>query len=481
MSRRIRRPPSRRGQRNSTRPVRAARARRDRTRHQSAPRRLPGRELVSAFGVVLLTVAALVVAGTTPRPTGVHRPTTRTATLGRDLSCAGGVPGAVGRVGRAGHLGAARSGTTTVRGKPATRRSFRLGSRPARVQISSRGAAHAYGVRYASTAHWLAAGACPSPRPDWWFVGVGGSINHDSVLTLDNPRPGASVVDIDVLGPDGPVQAPGLRGLRIGSFQSLHLDLTKVAPSVGDLAVHVSASRGLVAASAAEVWSSDFASLKAHGWVTAQPGVRRNSILVGLATRPQHATVLIANPTTTEAVVDLEFVGVHGAFTPTRHPSVRVPPATVLTVDLGAIDKARPMAVLLRSQVPVTATVRTTRGTDETYAGVATPVGAGAVVGLPVRIPARLVLVGGDAGGRATVTGYDASGSAVGTRDVDLSSRGAVSTAIWPRAVALRVTTDRGRLTGAVVLGKPDGRTVATIPLSATSSDTRVPAVRPGW
>lgn len=478
MSRRIRRPPSRRGQRSSTRHVRTARVRRDGRHHTPAPRRLPGRELLSALGVVLLTVAALVVAGTTPRPTGVHQPTTRTATLGRDLSCAGGVPGAVGRVGQ---VGATTPGTVTVGGEPVTRRSFRLGSHPARVRIPSRGAAHGYAVRYASTAHWLAAGACPSPRPDWWFVGVGGGITHDSVLTLDNPRPGAAVVDIDVFGPDGPVQAPGLRGLRVGSLRSLHLDLKKVAPSVGDLAVHVSASRGLVAASAAEVWSADFVSLKAHGWVTPQTRARRNSILVGLAARPQHATVLIANPAAKEAVVDLKLVGVHGAFAPTEHPSVRVPPATVLSVDLGAVGKSRPMAVLLRSQVPVTATVRTTRGTDETYAGVATPVGAGAVVGLPARTPARLVLVGGKAGGRATVTGYDSSGVALGSRGVVLAGRGAVSTAMWPRAVALKVSTDHGRLTGAVVLGKPGGRTVATIPLSATSSDTRVPAVRPGW
>ncbi|WP_310964407.1 DUF5719 family protein [Nocardioides terrisoli] len=474
MIRRVTRTPTRRGPRRST------------TRPQGTRTSGVDRGLLLVLGVVVLTVLALLGAGTVPRATGEHGPTSRTATLGRDLSCAGGLPGAVARVG---HVGPA-SGGTTVDGRPATRRAFALGRQPSRVHVSARQAARGYAVRSASSARWLAAGACPSPRPDWWFVGVGGSTSHDSVLTLDNPRPGAAIVDVDVLGPDGPVRSPGLHGLRIDSGHAVRLDLKKVAPSVGDLAVHVSASRGLVTASAAEVWSASVIEKPANDWVTDQPGASRSATLVGLAASPRRATVLIANPAQKEAIVQLALVGRNGTFAPARDASVRVPPSTVLPVDLGAVARSRPMAVRLSSQVPVAATVRTTRGLDEAYAGSAPPIGAGAVVGLPVGEPAQLVLVGDAATGKGAaapvtakvvVTGYDAAGGSVGSRRVNVPPRGAATIPVWAHAVALRVTTDQGRVTGNVLLGKPGGNTLAVIPLSPTSADTHVPTVRPGW
>lgn len=424
------------------------------------------RRLAAATVVVVITFAALLFAGTAPLPTGTHAAISKNATVGRDFSCAGGLPHATAT---AGHVGAATPQATG------------LARGPARMSASASQASSAYAFRTASGKGWLAAGACPSPESEWWFVGAGASNTHDGVLTLDNPRDGDAIVDIDVLGPNGVVEAPGLHGVRVVSRGSVQFDLKKYAPAVGDLAVHVTASRGLVAASVAEVWSANFVTRSAHDWVAAQPAAAKRVSLVGLPTTPDHVTLLVANPSAKEAVVAVRFVGDKGTFSPVRHASVTVPPDTVQPVDLDDVLKVAPRAVRLTSQVPITATLRSTRGTDETYASVAEPIGSAAMVGLPAGVVGQLALIGSSVTTRVRVIGYDVAGKQIASRTVTVPADGAASVPLWRRARAVSVLAGPGTgVRGAVLLGRKGARVVANIVLTPTASETRVPRVRQG-
>lgn len=474
------------GRRVAERPRRASRLPRRPPRAPRTPRpatpRTPGRPhalraVVLALVLVVVGVGALAWASDAHRATQRSNLAAHATRLSRVFACGGGIPGAKGIVGRAGTSD--RTGLSVDGGAIGTK-PLTLGATPLQVVAAPGIAPSAYAERDAAGKAWFAASGCPSPRADWWLVGAGGSGNHATTVEIANPRQGSALVDVDVYGPHGAVKAPGLHGIQVSSGGSVRLDLSKDAPALGDLAVHVRADRGLVTVSGPETWAAGFGTRSARGWVADQPSAERRLVLVGLAADPATTTALIANPSSTEAVVSVAFVGSNGTFAPTHDASVRVPPDTVLPVRLGDAARSRPLAVRLTSQVPITATVRTTRRTDDAYASVGVPIGASSVVGLPRSVPATLDLVAGRRAARVQVVGYSASGRTLGTRTVAVAARGARSTLLWPQAASIRVSGARGVM-GSVVLGRPHGATVAALPLSASANESLVPGVREGW
>jgi hypothetical protein len=435
-----------------------------------ADRRTAGRAVV----LVAIAVLGLVLAGTAPQSTGRARAVTRAADVARDFVCAGGLPGSTALAGRAGSAGGRG---LTVAGAPATDRPIAL-ERPVHVEAAAGSAADAYAVRSASGRSWLAASDCPSPAADWWLVGAGGSLSHHSVVEVDNPRTGDALIDVGVLGPHGQVQAPGLQDIRVASGSRVRLDLAKYAPAVGDLAVHVTATRGLVSVSAPERWAAVPGVKRVRDWVTPQSSASRRATLVGVPADAEDATLLVANPSAREAVVTVQFAGERGTFAPTSHGRVSVPPQTVLPVDLGRELKARPLAVRLTSQVPVTAAVRAVRGRDETTITPAAALGGESVVGVPPGTAGELVLVSLAGAAKPLVVGYDSRGRAVGRRALEVPARGAVRLKLWRTARSLAVTSGNG-VVGALVLGS--GQLLATVPLEPTAGRARLPSVRPEW
>jgi hypothetical protein len=430
-----------------------------------------------ALALVALVAGCVLVAGHAPQPTGQQRAVTRATSVSRDFVCAGGLRGATAVVGRAGRP-ADQSGGLAVDGAPPAAGQLTLADRPVHVVAAAGSAADAYAVRGAAAKSWLAASACPSPAADWWLVGAGGSLIHGTTVEIDNPRAGDALVTVSVLGPRGQVPAPGLHDLRVASGGRIMLDLARYAPAVGDLAVHVTATRGLVSVSAPEHWAATAGSKAVRDWVTPQPGASRRPTLVGLPPDVTRATLLLANPSAREAVVGLEFAGERGAFAPTGHGRLNVPPDTVLAVDLGGELKARPLALRLSSQLPVTATVRAVRGADEAYLPTVSSLGDESTGGVPAGTTGELLLVSSSGAARPTVVGYDARGREVGRKQVAVPARGAARLALWDRTRSVTVTGG-GAVTGALVLGS--GKLVAIVPLAPTAGQARVPAVRPGW
>src|SRR5205085_6461861 len=109
---------------------------------------------------------------------------------------------------------------------------------------------------------------CPEPHANWWFAGAGSAaVTHDTVLTVTNPRPGAAVIDVDVFGTDGPVDAPGLHGITVAGRGTRVIDLARTAPTVGNVAVSVTASRGLVAVTAADRFAPGVLGKSVREWL----------------------------------------------------------------------------------------------------------------------------------------------------------------------------------------------------------------------
>lgn len=431
---------------------------------------------LGALAAVLVAALAFVVAGTAPAPPQGKSGLSRTTAVARHLVCAGGLARASAEVGVA---GGTSNSALTFGGPTVTKGRASLRNKPLLITSPPKVAAAVYAVRTAQIGRWFAADACPSPRSDWWFVGAGGSQAHHSTLLITNPLPGNAVVDVHVFGPKGVVAAPGLDNLSVNTASTLKLNLADVAPSVGDLAVHVEATRGLVTASAPESWSPDFVAHTTGDWVADQPAASRKVTLAGVPAGARTATALIANPGTDEAVIHITMVGAQGTYSPTKGATVRVPPQTVRPVVLTPLLGTKPAAFTLTSNVPIAATVRSTAGTDSAYAPTLRSLGSSAVVGIPTHLgPAALVLVAGNLKGRVSVVGYGANGKPLGTRVLSLPARASLTTALWPRASAVRVT-GAGAAGGVVVLGTGRKVGLAVIGLTPSASESRVPPVAP--
>lgn len=425
-----------------------------------------------AYVAVLVTAAALVVAGQAGLPAKQQTDSVGAPVqVDRTLVCPGGLPGARAESGTA-VAGQRRSGRTSAKALQEDPTS------PTRIVTPADKATGAFATQVARTGKWLASTPCPEPRSEWWFVGAGASETHGSRVLIANPREGDAIVDVEVLGPKGPVEGPGLRGLSVPGGSTQVLDLAEVAPATGDLAVHVTTSRGLVSVATTDSYAADVVGDPVREWVAPHPAASRTGVLTGLPARPARATLQVANPGEVEALVELKVIGSQGTFSPQKDATLRVPPGAVVEQPVTELFDGKPLALSIVSEQPVVATVRSELGGDEAYAGNAGPVAAGSALGVPADVKAELRLSSTGAAGTATVAAYDARGKQLASRDVEVAAATTVGLALpaGTRHVVL-VATSRD-LVGGLVLEAGTGLGSAVFEEAVKAA--RTPAVRPG-
>ena len=205
---------------------------------------------------------------------------------------------------------------------------------------------------------------CPAPRSRWWFTGAGAGLDHSSSLLLANVDPGPAVLDVTVLGPDGPVETVATDGITLAPHTVRRIDLADIAPQTDDLAVEVQTSarpggrvgdrllraRGHGAAPARSGWPARTSRAgpsaspacpqrprRARSWSRTRPTWRPRSTCGSPARRAR------SRPPVS-----------------TRSPSRREPSRR--STSAGCSRRREPVALRLRSRVPVVATVRFTDG-----------------------------------------------------------------------------------------------------------------------
>ena len=283
------------------------------------------------------------------------------------------------------------AGTTTVKGP---------GRDPLTVTATGEATRGVYATRAKNVGGGMT--ACSSPRASWWFVGAGASPGHFSRLELFNPRSGPAIVDVAVLGPDGAVESPGLRGITIPSGSNRSLKLSEVAPSQGNLSIHVQASRGLVEAALDDhvLDVLDPAAKPIAEWIPDASGPTRHVVLSGLpkpgalksgngpssagATNAQD-TLVLANPGNREAVAKIRLSTKDGAFTPKGLQPATVPPESVVAIPLGDFVTNANTAVLVDADQPIVAGYVVPGRTDLVHAVPAEPWTGPAATALPLR------------------------------------------------------------------------------------------------
>lgn len=318
---------------------------------------------------------------------------------------------------------------------------------------------------------------CLAPRARWWFTGGGAGLDHQSRLVMANLDPGPAVVDVVVQGPDGPAEDVGTRGITLAPGEVRTIDLVEVAPQSDELAVHVEATRGRVVAGLSDGFATEEGATPGTEWVPAQLEASRRVRLSGLPGRADARTLVVSNPSDRDALVEVKVSGGSGAFAPTGAEQLQVPARSVATADLGDAIGKDVGGVFLRSQVPVTATVRSSLDDDVSYATAAPALeGPGAAL-LGERGTAEVQLSAGEAGGTAKVVAYSEKGQEVDSTVLKVVATGTSAWSPKGKAAYVVVTPVRGTVSGAVSL--VDGAGVSQVALRGLPVVLTRPAVVP--
>ncbi|MGH3444045.1 MAG: DUF5719 family protein, partial [Nocardioidaceae bacterium] len=470
-----------------------------RARRRAAPRARTPRDGAGAVVAVLLLLLAVALialtrsSGRVDQAHGLSRgplvnhavaacPTTG---AGRTLLGSAPLPG-VASPGPPGRVDAGPPGST---GRPVDLRrggSARLPQEPTKqptaTRVSADGALAAglFEFRVDKGSRTRATTPCAAPRADWWFTGAGGTLDHRSRLLLVNVDSGPAVVDLHVLGPHGPVDTIGTRGLTLAPGTVKEIPISDIAPQSGDLALHVQANRGRVVASVRDEFAPHAAGARGHEWLPAATRTSRVVRLAGLPATAAQRTLLLANPSDLEAIVEVRVSGRSGTFSPTGLEHVTVHPGALRSIDLGrALHGHEPTAVRLSSRVPVTATVRSvSRGGDTSYATPVAPLSGPAAAPVLRKGHSTVQLSGGTVPARARVVGYDAQGRRVAETQVDLAPGATRGWTADPKAAYVVVTSEKGSVYGALTYR---GGGISQAPLESLAIRVRQPVVAPAW
>jgi Family of unknown function (DUF5719) len=459
-------------------------------RRAERPSRRPDAGALTAAGLVLLAVVAVLltrsseaVPGAGPTQTGAvvsssvaSCPTAQTP-AGSSRFTAGVAPGR-----GLGSSGSVRQGPRTGAGRPLDLQRGQVvrltGTQSSPVLTGAGGlAAGLFGFRADRSGSLLGAVPCLPPRASWWFSGAGAGLDHASTLVLSNIDPGPAVVDLDVLGPDGPVDTVGTRGITIAPGASKTVKLSDIAPQTDELTLGVEASRGRVVASVSDRFSARPGGEPGWAWLSGDVSPERVVRLAGLPDTASRRTLLVANPSDNEAVVDVQVAGSSGSFVPAGAEQQTVAPGSVESIELPReVDRKEAVAVRLASQVPVLATVRSISAGDTSYAAPVVPLtGAAAAPVLP-KVTSTVQLTAGATKASADVVAYDERGRRVDGHDVTVPAKATVGWSPKRGAVYVVVTPTAGHVYGAAVY---QGKGVEAYPLTALPIRFVQPAVTP--
>ena len=255
----------------------------------------------------------------------------------------------------------------------------------------------------------LVVGSCSGVVDDAWLLGLGSGNGHFSTLILTNLTDSSASVDLSLWGPEGPIDAVDADGIVIEPHSVRRIRLDELAAGESEIAVHLTRRRGSVSA---VVNDSSTSAPKGTEPISAAQSPRRTQVVGGLVGGASGRTLLVLNPGSSTARVDVEVVGRDGTFTPEGLEQVSVKGGTMQSVTIPASAGADPQALRLTSDRPVSATVRMAPNASDYAYAEATRALTGPTV-VPVALGAQssvpqLVLTAPDAAASVDVQAFDA-------------------------------------------------------------------------
>ncbi|WP_062216342.1 DUF5719 family protein [Streptomyces sp. NBRC 109706] len=209
--------------------------------------------------------------------------------------------------------------------------------------------------------------ACQTPDTEFWFTGASTEDDRHDYVHVVNPDEAATVVDIEIYGADGRLEAEHGQAITVpgGSNVAVRLSTLLRDPEPG-LAVHVAARSGRVGAQI-EVVDEKLGT----DWlppVTAP--VADTLVLPGIPAGVNASRLSVFAPGEEDIALDIGLAGPTGTITPAGHESISAHAGTVTTVDLGDITQGEASSLVLTRTSgsgggPVIASLHVVAGEDD--------------------------------------------------------------------------------------------------------------------
>ncbi len=212
------------------------------------------------------------------------------------------------------------------------------------------------------TSQGLSSAACTPPGPSWWFVGAGSQLGRGAALLVANPADEPARFDISLFSTAGPVQALAGKGIDLGPRSNVRLRLDALAPDQDLLAIQVMTTSGRVAAAVRDVAVPSGQRARGVDFLPAaqQPGTR--SVIAGIPAGSGDRSLVLVNPGEQFATVTPRLLTDAGPEPIEGLASIAVPAGSVIQVDLARVLSGAAASLDLKSDAPVTGTVRAAWG-----------------------------------------------------------------------------------------------------------------------
>lgn len=285
----------------------------------------------------------------------------------------------------------------------------------------------------------LQSAPCLAPRADWWFAGADGRVGFTDVVLLTNPSDTPASLTLGAWGRSGPLSAPSLSAVTVPAHGARSLAVAGFAPDVPDVALHVHADSGTVAATILDQRISGVSPAGAD-YLPASTAPATHLVVPDFYDGPGPRVVDLANPGVRDATVGLRVVTHAGNFKPAGHQSFVLRAGHTTEIDLAAVLAGAAGAVVVDSDQPVVAAgwsqVRPDRGYWELqWQPAASPLTTPAVLAdnaPPFAGTSRVLLTAPAAAGRlrvVTVTGRSVTVAVPAGRTVALDLAAAFGSA----------------------------------------------------
>ena len=223
--------------------------------------------------------------------------------------------------------------------------------------------------------------SCTESATDFWFVGADSNKGSNDYVELTNVEDVSSDVDIRIFNASGEVEGTQASNIEVPADQTVSLLLSALlgpGNTGTSLAVHVIVHTGRIAAALHADSGSEGAD-----WIPATT-LATSQVIAGLPGDLSDATLVVADPGAADADLSIHLAWQGGLIVPSGHDSIHVKAGQVTSVDLGAITKGQPAALVLTPSgvgqtVPFVAGVQVVRGksgsTDTGYLAGAVSIG----------------------------------------------------------------------------------------------------------
>ena len=325
----------------------------------------------------------------------------------------------------------------------------------------------------------LTAHDCRPASAEQWFTGVGAGPTHASVLELVNPHAGPAVVDVELLGQDGPVEAGTLRGIAVPGRSSQQVDLGQAVPRTGVLALHATVVRGQLGIAVRDRGERLTGGVTTEDWLPAQSAPEREALLLGVRPGGGRHTLALANAGDDEVRATIRLVTPDSVFAPEGLDPVVVAPHSVTQTELDDVlaseVAADAIGVVVEASGRVTSSLRSVVDRDLAITAPGESVREATTVLLPEG--AKTLLLGGaDAVGVATVVARAADGTQVLEERLSLAPDQGAALDLPAETASVTVTPQRTGVQGAVRL---TGGGLAVLRLRELVRTAALPAVGP--